>query len=231
MPPVNEPNDPNNPPEPPSLMKTAIAKMRGMNRRYVAYFIAGGIALDVVVVAGGLWWLGVFDAGQSAAARDSLNECLRGGQSQDGVAMIDTCVATVAHATDDPDDRSDPANAAIADQALRQIQVICRVVLARTALQRCADGPVIEGIVPELAVRTRVDALMRLGDYARLREESGRLIRYGDQFGYLARGLAHHLTEDYVSAVTDYREALKHFPDDPTLLDNLARAEVAAPPS
>jgi hypothetical protein len=231
MPPVSEPDDPNKAPEPPSLLTTAIAKMRGVNRRYVAYFIAGGIALDVVVVAGGLWWLGVFDAAQSAAARDSLNECLRGGQNQAGVAMIDTCVATVAHATDDPEDRRDPANAAIADQALRQIQVICRVVLARPALQRCAEVPVIEGIVPELAVRTRVDALMRLGDYARLREESGRLIRYGDEFGYLARGLAHHLTQDYASAVADYREAIKHFPDDPTLLDNLARAEVAAPPS
>ena len=145
--------------------------------------------------------------------------------------MIDTCVATVAHATDDPEDRGDPANVAIADQAMRQIQVICRVVLARAALQRCAEAPVVEGVVPELAVRTRVDALMRLGDYARLAEESGRLIRYGDEFGYLARGLAHHRTEDFASAVVDYREAIKHFPDDPTLLDNLARAEVEAPPS
>ena len=231
MPPVSEPDDPNKAPEPPSLLQTAIAKMRGMNRRYVAYFIAGGIALDVVIVAGGLWWVGVFDVDQSVAARDSLSECLRGGQNQAGVAMIDTCVATVVHATDDPEDRRDPANLAIADQALRQIQVICRVVLARAALERCAEAPVIEGIVPELAVRTRVDALMRLGDYGRLREESGRLIRYGDDFGYLARGIAHHLTEDYASAVADYREAIKHFPDDPTLLDNLARAEVDAPPS
>jgi len=72
MPPVSEPDDPNQTPEPPSLLQTAIAKMRGMNRRYVAYFIAGGIALDVVIVAGGLWWVGVFDVDQSAAARDSL---------------------------------------------------------------------------------------------------------------------------------------------------------------
>ena len=70
-----------------------------------------------------------------------------------------------------------------------------------------------------------------MGHYERLREEGGRLIRYGDEFGYLARGIAHHLTEDYVSAVADYREAIKHFPDNPTLLDNLAHAEVAAPPS
>jgi len=228
---VSEPDNSNDTPEEPSLLETAIAKMRGMNRRYVAYFIAGGIALDVVVVAGGLWWLGVFDAGQSAAARDSLSECLRGSQNEAGVAMIETCVATVALATDDPEDRRDLANAAIADQALHQIQVICRIVLAREALQRCADAPVIEGIVPEIAVRTRVDALMRLGDYSRLREESARLIRFGDEFGYLARGIAHHLTEDYPAAVADYREAIKHFPDDPTLLDNLARAEVAAPPS
>jgi hypothetical protein len=231
MPPVSEPDDPNKALKPPSLVRMVTAKVRGMNRRYVAYFIAGGIALDVLVVAGGLWWLGVFNAGQSAAVRDSLNECLRGGQNQAGVAMIDTCVATVMSATDDPEDRRDPANADIADQALRQIQVMCRVVLARAALEHCAEAPVIEDIVPELALRTRVDAQLRLGDYDRLREESGRLIRYGDEYGYLARGIAHHLTEDYVSAVADYREAIKHFPDDPTLLDNLARAEVGAPPS
>ena len=112
---VSESDDPNKALKPPSIVRTVIAKMRGVNRRYVAYFIAGGIALDVVVVAGGLWSLGVFDAGQSAAVRDSLNECLRGGQNQAGVAMIDTCVATVASATDDPEDRRDPSNADIAD--------------------------------------------------------------------------------------------------------------------
>jgi hypothetical protein len=231
MPPVSEPDDPKKALKPSSLVRMVIAKMRGVNRRYVTYFIAGGIALDVVVVAGGLWWLGLFEAGQSVAVRDSLNECLRGSRNQAGVTMIDACVATVASATDNPESRRDPANADIADQALRQIQLICRVVLVRAALERCAEVPVIEGIVPELALRTRVDAQLRLGDFERLREESGRLIRYGDEFGYLARGIAHHLTEDYVSAVADYREAIKHFPDDPTLLDNLARAEVAAPPS
>ena len=231
MPPVSEPDNSKRAPKPSSLLRMVIAKMRGVNRRYVAYFVVSGIALDVVVVGGGLWWVGVFDAGQSAAVHDSLKDCLRGGQNQAGVAIVDTCVATVAIATDDPEDRRDPANADIADQALRQIQVICRVVLARAALERCAEAPVIEGIVPQLALRTRVDAQLRLGNYERLREESGRLIRYGDEFGYLARGIAHHLTEDYVSAVADYREAIKHFPDDPTLLDNLARAEVAAPPT
>jgi hypothetical protein len=232
MPPVTEPDDRSDPPKPPSALKSAIAKMRGMNRRYVGYFIAGGIALDVVIVAGGLWWLGVFDAGSSSAAvQKSLNACLRGADNQSGVVMIDTCLDTVTKATDDPENRRDPAYIEMADQALRHVQVVCRVVLSRDALERCTGVPVIEGIVPALAVRTRVDALLRLGDYPRLREEGARLIRYGDGFGYLARGLARHNIEDFAAAAADYREAIKHFPDDPVLLDNLARAEVAAPPS
>jgi tetratricopeptide (TPR) repeat protein len=229
MPPVSEPEDPKT--DPPSLFQTAMAKMRSMNRRYLTYFIVGGIVVDVLIVAAGLWWLGVFDSDPAAAARDSLSACIQGSPTQDGAAMIDTCHETVAHATGSPDARRDPANTEIAAQALRQIQVICRVALERAALTRCAEMPVIEGIVPDLAVRTRVEALLRLGDHARLREEATRLIRYGDGFGYLARGLAHHATGDYASAVADYREALKRFPDDPTLLDNLARAEVSAPPS
>jgi len=224
--------DPEDPPtEPRSLLQTAMARMRGMNRRYLTYFVVGGIALDVVIVAVGLWWLGVFEPDRAAAARESLSACVQGSPTQDGATMIDTCRDTVAHATDSTEARRDPANADVAEQALRQIQVICRVALERAALTRCAETPVIEGIVPDLAVRTRVDALLRLGDYARLRDEAARLIRYGDGFGYFARGLAHHNTEDYVAAVADYREALKRFPDDPTLLDNLARAEVSAPPS
>ena len=229
MPPVSEPEDPKT--DPPSLFETAMAKMRGMNRRYLTYFIVGGVVLDVAIVALGLWWLGVFDPNPSAATRDSLSACVQGSPTQDGATMIETCQDTVARATQSPEARRDPANTDIAEQALRQIQVICRVALERTALTRCVETPVIEGIVPDLALRTRVEALLRLGDHARLRDEAGRLIRYGDGFGYLARGLAHHQTGDYASALADYREALKRFPDDPTLLDNLARAEVSAPPS
>lgn len=214
----------------PSLLKQSIAKLRGIKRRYVVFFIVAGLAADAAIVFGGLWWIGIFGPNDASAARDALEGCVGGSANVADETTLEACLASIGLATNTADDRGVPDNVDVATRAVNQIQLICRLALSQEALTRCADAPVVEGIIPEVAVRTRVDALLRLRDFARLGEEGGRLIRYGDDFGFLARGLAFHAAEDFALAAADYREAIKSFPDDPVLLDNLARAEVAAPP-
>ena len=214
----------------PTLLRRAKAALRGVKRRYLVAFVVAGLLADVAIVAGGLWWIGVFDPSDPAAeARRALTACEAGAASQ-RVATLDICFASIRLATDDPEARRVTAHGEIADRAVNHVQAACRLATQPGVLQRCAEAPVVEGALPAIAVRTRVDALLRLRDYSRLEAEGTRLIRFGDGFGYLARGLAHHAAKAFELAARDYREAAKHFPDDPVLLDNMARAEVSAPP-
>lgn len=214
----------------PTIYQRARSVLQRVKRRYIVAFIVAGLLADVAIVGGGLWWIGVFDpTDAAAAARSALVACEAGSVSTDDNVLA-SCFESIRLATEDPAARRIAAHGEIAQRAVTQVHAVCRSVASLDLLQRCADAPVVEGALPAMAVRTRVDALMRLEDYPRLRDEGTRLIRYGDGFGYVARGLAHHAAKSFELAARDYREAAKHFPDDPVLLDNLARAEVSAPP-
>lgn len=52
---VSEPDDPNKSLQPPSFLISVIAKMRSVNRRYIAYFIVGSLGLDAMVVVVGVF--------------------------------------------------------------------------------------------------------------------------------------------------------------------------------
>ena len=215
----------------PTLFQRARAALRHVKRRYLVAFIVAGLLADVAIVGGGLWWIGVFDPADAAAeARSALATCEKDGSVGTDDNVLEFCFESIRLATEDPEARRVAAHGEIAKRAVTQVRAVCGSVAGPDMLQRCADAPVVEGALPAIAVRTRVDALMRLADYPRLGDEGDRLIRYGDGFGYVARGLSHHAAKSFDLAARDYREAAKHFPDDPVLLDNLARAEVSAPP-
>lgn len=201
----------------------ALTRVRRLNRRHVAAFAAAGLLADAAIVFGGLWWFGVFGADPAEAARAAAGACAAEG------------TATAAPAScHDSRKQSGGAlqvaeNAAVTARAITLLQARCRETLERPILEQCADVPVIDDVMPAVSLRIRVEALLRLANYGRLETEASRLIDHGDTYGYMARGLARHAGEDYARASADYREAIKYYPDDPMLLDNLARAEVSAP--
>ncbi len=201
-----------------SGFEATFARLGRFTKRHLAWLIVGGIVFDVAIVLGGLWWFGVFS---SSAAGATLETCLSGPAEE--VSTFEACAESVQAAADDPEEGE------TAVRALAAMELRCRQTVDRRAIVRCSDAPVVSGVLPEVSVRIRTEALMRLADYPRLAEESTDLIRRGDNYGYLTRGIARHATQDYEGAAKDYREAMRHFPDDPTLQDNLARAEVGAP--
>lgn len=211
-----------------SLLEQVWARVRGLKKRHVVLLLVVGLAADAAIVLLALWWFGVIGTDSTASARAALQECVDGDVG--GAAAFAACLESVGQSTDNFDDRRRTENIEIAARALTMLQARCRTALDRSLVERCADVPVIEGVIPGVAQRIRVEALVRLADYRRLEDEATRLIRFGDGFGFVARALSRHHTRNYAGATEDYRAAIKHFPDDPTLLDNLARAEVSAPP-
>jgi len=200
-----------------------LKRLGALYKRHLVLFVVGGIAIDVVLVVGGLWWFGIFGGDEADAALERCTDA-----RFDAVAVIGACTEVVALSQPLGADDREPAERIA--HALTVVQVQCRTALDRAAIRLCAEVPVVDAVVPAVSVRIRVEALLRLADHARLIEEATRLVALGDDYGYLARGLARHATADYDGAARDYRMAMKQFPDDPMLLDNLARAEVSAPP-
>lgn len=211
-----------------SLLDQAWARVRRLKKRHVVLFLIAGLAADAVIVVLGLWWFGVIGDDATASARASLQECIDGEVGAS--TALEACLTSIERTTGDLDDRRQAENIDIAARALTMLQARCRTALDRAVIEGCAEAPVIEGVIPEVAQRIRVEALVRLADYRRLEDEASELIRFGDGFGFVARALSRHHVRNYKGAAEDYRAAIKHFPDDPTLQENLARAEVSAPP-
>jgi hypothetical protein len=203
----------------------ALTRLRRLNRRHVAAFVAAGLVADAAIVLGGLWWFGVVGADSAEAGRATPQSC-----TSEEMAVDDQTPCP-----DSPRERGAGAalrvteNAAVTARAITLLQARCRETFERPILEQCAEVPVIDDVMPAVSLRIRVEALLRLASYGRLETEASRLIDHGDTYGYMARGLARHAGEDYARASADYREAIKYYPDDPMLLDNLARAEVSAP--